>query len=74
MSRRRIDLDEFPVMRWRVGNVLEGGDTRTKDGDNHPTHIYVTFDHNLGLGGRIKRTALKGLGYDDIPSRAPNYV
>ena len=61
-------------MRWRVGNVLEEGDARTKSGDNYPTHIYVTFDHDLGLGGRIKRTALKALGYGDIPSRALNYV
>ncbi len=74
LTRRRIDLDEFPVMRWRVGNVPEKGDARTKDGDSYPMHIYVTFDHDLGLAGRIKRTALKALGYGDIPSRALNYV
>jgi len=76
VTRRRIDPDEFPVMRWRwrVRNVLEKGDARTKDGDDYPARIYVTFDHDLGLGGRIKRTALKALGYDDIPSRALNYV
>ncbi|PEN14328.1 hypothetical protein CRI94_04635 [Longibacter salinarum] len=76
VTRRRIDPNEYPILRWRwrVSNVLEDGNARTKDGDDYAARIYVTFDHDLGIGGRIKRTALKALGYDDIPSRALNYV
>jgi len=76
VTRRRIDPNEYPVIewRWRVNRVLDGGNARTKDGDDYPARLYVTFDHDLGLGGRIKRTALRALGYDEIPSRALNYV
>jgi hypothetical protein len=76
VTRRRIDPNEYPVItwRWRVDRVLDGGNARTKDGDDYPARLYITFDHDLGLGGRIKKTALRALGYDDIPSRALNYV
>lgn len=76
VTRRRIDPNEYPVIewRWRVNRVLDDGNARTKDGDDYPARLYVTFDHDLGLGGRIKRTALRALGYDEIPSRALNYV
>lgn len=76
VTRRRIDPEEYPVItwRWRVNRVLDAGDARTKDGDDYPARLYITFDHDLGLGGRIKKTALRALGYDDIPSRALNYV
>lgn len=76
VTRRRIDPSEYPVVtwRWRVNRVLDDGNARTKDGDDYPARLYVTFDHDLGLGGRIKKTALRALGYDEIPSRALNYV
>jgi len=76
VTRRRIDPNEYPVIewRWRVNRVLDDGNARTKDGDDYPARLYITFDHDLGLGGRIKKTALRALGYDEIPSRALNYV
>lgn len=76
VRRQRIDPAAFPVLewRWRAERVVEGANARTKEGDDYAARIYVTFDHDLGLGGRIKRTALRALGYDDIPSRALNYV
>ena len=76
IRRQRIDPTEYPVIRWRwrVSNVLEKGNARTKDGDDYPARIYVTFDHRLGFGGRLKQRAMKAMGYDDIPSRALNYV
>jgi hypothetical protein len=76
IREQRIDPTEFPVIRWRwrVSNVLENGNARTKDGDDYPARIYVAFDHRLGFGGRLKQRAMKAMGYDDIPSRALNYV
>ena len=76
-TERRIDLTEYPVLewRWKVDDVLDDGNARTKDGDDYPARIYVTFDYDdLGLGGRIKMTALRALGYDEIPTRALNYI
>jgi hypothetical protein len=76
-TERRIDLTEYPVLewRWKVSNVLEDGNARIKDGDDYPARIYITFDYDgLGFGDRIKLTALRALGYDEIPTRALNYI
>jgi len=74
-----INPQQYPILswQWKVGNVLEKGDARTKDGDDYPARIYVTFDYdpgNLGLVDRAKYEALQALGYDQIPTRALNYV
>ena len=74
-----IDLATYPVMewRWKVENVLEGGDATKKSGADFPARIYVTFDYdpaNLGFFDTIKYRALQALGYDDIPLRALSYL
>lgn len=77
ITRQRVDLRDTPVLewRWKVEDVLDGGDARTKDGDDFAARVFVTFDYDdLGFGARIKRRALKALGYDDVPSRALVYV
>lgn len=73
----RIDLTEYPILewRWKVNGVVEDGNARTKAGDDYPARIYVTFDYDdLGFAARVKLTALRALGYDEIPTRALNYV
>jgi hypothetical protein len=76
VKRSRIDPEAYPVLawRWRADSVVAGANGRVKDGDDCAARVYVTFDHDLGLGGRLKRTALRALGYEDIPSRALNYT
>lgn len=77
VTERRIDLAEYPVLewRWKAENVLEDGNARTKDGDDYPARIYITFDYDdLGVGDRIRLTALRALGYDEVPTRALNYI
>lgn len=76
-TERRIDLTEYPILewRWKVDGVVEDGDARTKEGDDYAARLYVTFDYDdLGVGDRVKLTALRALGYDEIPTRALNYV
>jgi hypothetical protein len=76
-TETRVDLTEYPVLEWRwtVDGVLPDGDARTRAGDDYPARRYVTFDYDdLGLADKMKRAALRVLGYDDIPSRALNYV
>jgi len=77
--KRRVDPSQFPVLewRWRVSKestVLDKGDARTKAGDDFAARVFVTFDYDHGFTGRLKRRALKALGYEDVPSRALNYV
>ena len=76
-TETRIDLTEYPILewRWRVNGVVEKGNARTKDGDDYAARLYVTFDYDdLGFGDRVKLTALRALGYDELPTRALNYV
>jgi hypothetical protein len=76
-TERRVDLTEYPILewRWKVEGVVEDGNAREKEGDDYPARIYVTFDYDdLGVVDRIKLTALRALGYDEIPTRALNYV
>ncbi|MFB6232237.1 MAG: DUF3047 domain-containing protein [Salinibacter sp.] len=79
VRRMRISPDQHPILtwRWRVSNVLEDGNARKKSGDDYPARIYVSFDYdpsNLGFFDRAKYEALQALGYDQIPTRALNYV
>ncbi|WP_412062780.1 DUF3047 domain-containing protein [Rubrivirga sp. IMCC45206] len=79
VRRFDVDADRFPVLRWRwkVDNVVEGGDLRRKSGDDYAARIYVLFDYDpadLGFADRVKYRALRALGYDNVPVRALSYV
>lgn len=78
---RELHLEprQYPTLtwRWKVENILETGNARTKDGDDYPARIYVTFDYdpsNFGVLDRAKYETLQALGYDQIPTRALNYI
>jgi hypothetical protein len=75
----RLNPRQYPILtwQWKVNSVLETGNAREKDGDDYPARIYVTFDYdpsNLGFFDRVKYEALQALGYDQIPTRALNYI
>ncbi|MFB6272386.1 MAG: DUF3047 domain-containing protein, partial [Salinibacter sp.] len=74
-----VDPQRYSVLtwQWKVSNVLDKGNARTEDGDDYPARIYVTFDYdpsNFGFFDRAKYEALQVLGYDQIPTRALNYI
>ncbi len=75
----RLDPRQYPFLtwQWKVRNVFENGNAREEDGDDYPARIYVTFDYdpsNLGFFDRVKYETLQALGYDQIPTRALNYI
>lgn len=45
----RVDLDRTPYLNWtwRVANVLEGVNERTKSGDDYPARVYVVVSGKL---------------------------
>lgn len=45
----RVDLAKTPVLRWRwkVENLLQDVDERSKPGDDYPARIYVVFSGGL---------------------------
>ena len=76
-TETRIDLTEYPILewRWKVDGVVQDGNARTKDGDDYAARLYVTFDYDdLGFGDQVRLVALRALGYDEIPTRALNYI
>lgn len=41
-----IDIRELPIVtwKWKVENILQGNDERTREGDDHPIRIFFVFD------------------------------
>ena len=78
IHRVQVDLAQTPILRWRwkVDRVLDGGDARTKQGDDYPARIYLTFEPKSSSLSLFERGALRlarGI-YGDVPSRAINYI
>jgi len=44
----KINPKEYPILqwRWKVNNILKKGNVRTKEGDDYPARIYITFGYN----------------------------
>lgn len=62
VSRRiRIDPADLPWLRWRwkISNVIETADLRTKAGDDFPARIYVMFDYPLEKLPFLERNKLR---------------
>ena len=72
-----IDPEAFPVIQWtwKVSGVLERSDVRTREGDDYPARIYITFaGESPGLFGRIKDNAIELLYGRKPPFAAINYI
>ncbi len=74
----RIDPKEYPIVRWRwkVENLLEKGDVKTKEGDDYPARLYITFEYDpdkVSFGKKAKYKAGR-LIFGDIPIAALNYI
>lgn len=74
-----IDPARFPVIRWRwkVSNLLAKADPRSKEGDDYPARIYITFAYDPALLGPLESfqyRAARVLYGEYPPLRAINYV
>ena len=74
----RIDPRRYPIVRWRwkVENLLEKSDIRSKQGDDYPARLYITFEYEPDKVsfGRRTQYRLGRLLFGDIPIAALNYV
>ena len=45
----KVDLDRTPYLHWswRIKGLIDGGDERSKQGDDYPARIYVVFSGGL---------------------------
>lgn len=57
----RINPSDLPWLRWRwkISNLIETADLRTKDGDDFPARIYVMFDYPIEKLPFLERNKLR---------------
>ncbi len=74
----KIDPKEYPILRWRwkVDNLLKAADVATKEGDDYPARVYITFEYDPDKVSFTKKAKYKAgrLIFGDIPIAALNYI
>jgi hypothetical protein len=75
----RIDPKEYPFVqwKWKIGNNLQKADVHTKEGDDYPARLYITFEYDSSRVGFFEK-----LRFDTIrlfygrypPLAAINYI
>jgi hypothetical protein len=76
---RKVNLRETPILRWRwkVANLIKGADITTREGDDYPARVYVTFYYDAdraGAGMRMQYAMAKVLYGEYPPHAGINYV
>lgn len=60
---RALDINpaDFPLLRWRwkISNLIDKADLRSKEGDDFPARLYVTFDYPLEKLPFFERSKLR---------------
>ncbi|MDX1638071.1 MAG: DUF3047 domain-containing protein [Balneolaceae bacterium] len=74
-----IDPKKYPIIqwRWKVSDVIDKGNVYSRDGDDYPARIYLTFEYDrskLGFRDKIKYWAIKTFTSYEIPLRSINYI
>lgn len=56
-----VNPAQFPLLRWRwkISNLINRADLRSKDGDDFPARLYVTFDYPLERLPFLERSKLR---------------
>lgn len=75
----KINPKEYPVVqwRWKVSNILKKGEAHTKEGDDYPARIYITFQYDpskLSFSEKVKYEVIKLLYGKYPPHGAINYI
>ena len=77
--RKKLDVYKTPILRWqwKIDNVITKADLKTKEGDDYPARIYVTFDFDKDKLSTFERfkVGLYETFYGETPPLAVlNYV
>ena len=75
----KINLKEYPTLQWswKVMNILKKGDVHSKEGDDYPARIYITFEYDpskLSFFEKSKYKAIRLLYGEYPPLAAINYI
>ncbi|MBI9102890.1 MAG: DUF3047 domain-containing protein [Spirochaetales bacterium] len=77
--KEEFDVYEWPLLdwRWRVDELIEGGDGRKKSGDDYAIRIYVVFEYNPAEASGFRKVQynLARVFYGEFPPDSGlNYV
>lgn len=75
----KIDPVTHPILawRWKVANLVAGSDLATREGDDFPVRLYLTFDvppDALSFGERMALAFARSVWGEDVPAAALCYV
>ena len=79
LTALKLDIREYPILKWRwkIANLVKNADIATKEGDDYPARIYVTFRYDperAGVGMRMQYGMAKSLYGEYPPHAGINYV
>ncbi len=79
IQKVNIDPGKFPVIswRWKISNLIEKADILTKQGDDYPARLYITFQYDINkLSGiqKFKAELYKSIYGEYPPLAVLNYV
>jgi Protein of unknown function (DUF3047) len=74
-----FNVYDYPKLRWRwkISNIYEKADGRTKTGDDYPIRLYVLFEYDPQKANpfdRVKHGLAKAIYGEYPPHSAINYV
>jgi Protein of unknown function (DUF3047) len=79
VRRLHVDPAQTPLLhwRWKIANVLQASDIRSKAGDDFPARVYVMFDYplnKLSFAERVKIRLVRALYDPHVPTATLCYV
>ena len=77
--KKVYDINKYPVLtfRWKINNIYEKGDAKTKKGDDYPIRIYVMFEYNpddASFFDSVKYEFAKSVYGEYPPHSTVNYI
>lgn len=77
--RTRSPTSDWPILRWswKIAGMVAGSTAGTRDGDDYPVRLYVSFDlplEKLSLADRTRLRLARMLHGADLPAATLCYV
>jgi len=79
IKKLSIEPKDYPILQWqwKIDKLLEKADINSKEGDDYPARIYITFEYDkerLSGWESFKVDLYKSLHGEDPPLAVLNYV
>jgi hypothetical protein len=79
ICKKTFNVYEYPIVKWRwkVENVYDKGNAKTKKGDDYPLRIYIIFEYNpkeARFFEKLKYKSAKLLYGEYPPHSSLNYI